>query len=95
MLTVEHHGCLTLKELMSIGVDASVSSATMTVATDDITLVDLGLDRLPGVAVTNQIGHHGLFVPQVVELKNHQVRLAAIDTPLRAEVFDERSLRCL
>ena len=52
-------------------------SATVTVCTNDVALVDLIEDRLPAV-VPEALGDREGLVAQVIELEHEWIRLAAV-----------------
>jgi hypothetical protein len=60
----------------------------MTVCTNDLALVDLGEDVGPG-AVSEALGYAERLLPEMVELEDQGVRLAAVRTGMLAEVVEE------
>ena len=57
----------------------SCSSAAVTVCAADVALRDLTCDTCPTDAAGNQRGYVGSLITEVIELKDHDVGLAAID----------------
>jgi hypothetical protein len=60
----------------------------MTVCTNDLALVDLGEDSVPG-AVSEALGYAEGLLSEVVELEDQWVRLAAVRAGMLAEVVEE------
>lgn len=77
-------------------VPASLLSRPPAVAVraDDLTFGDLLLDSLQRVAFAHELGDGHELIPLVVELKNHDVCLAAIHAGMAAEVVDQEIRRC-
>jgi hypothetical protein len=67
---------------------AASGSTAMTVRADDLALRDL-VENAPPVAVAKALTNREELLALVVELQHHGIRLPAVQTRVRAEVFDQ------
>ena len=61
----------------------------MTVGATDLAFFDLCLNARPSASAAGVRGHICDFVVEMIELEHDNVELAAVDTGMGAEIFDD------
>ena len=82
--------CSGVREQHAKHAPAKSGAPTMAVSADDFAFLDLGKHVKPPPRV-QVLADVELLVAQVVELEDHRIRLATVETWVRLEVFDQEA----